>query len=146
MEQLPKRFADFYDRLVESWNRHQQDWTRFSEYEQETIALKQFNRDYGGNGLIDYVEWNRGDGLEFALRGLQHIGCDRLAAILERCFALLKSYNFDFDRDHASEFVDALPSDAQSEWYQLEKEAASRYSDFYARWEGYFGCMTGGGN
>ncbi|MCC6228565.1 MAG: hypothetical protein IT432_04985 [Phycisphaerales bacterium] len=138
MDQLSLRFAAFCNKLEGAWQSHGNNWSRFTEYEQETIALKHFNRDYGGSGLFDYVEWQRGEKVDVAIRGLRRIGSDRLAAILERCFALLSSYRFDIENDSVSEFLESLPIAPKEEWYRLEQEAESLYSDFYERWERCF--------
>lgn len=143
MHDLSRQFADHYRSLVDAWTASGKDWRRFSDEEQETIALYFFNSDYGGNGLADYVMWHGSGMLRLTLRGLRRIGAERLADIVQRCFELLAEHGFDEETHEVDDFLEGLPPGPQAEFDRLQEEAAALYEDFYTRWEQHFASGRG---
>lgn len=138
MTDYSKEFAQFYNDLQKRWRECESDLSQFTEYELQTIALEQFNGDYGANGLIDHVALHRRSLLEETVRGLYAIGAHRLAAIVARYFELLELNGFDDTESDVYDFIDSLSIESQNQLDELQTEAADLYSDFYDRWEQYF--------
>lgn len=138
-----KQLSDHCRRLVEQWFANGKDLRRFTEHEQELLALYLFNLDYGGNGMPEYVSWQGHSTLEPLLRGLTRIGADRLCTIVREYFAFLDLHGFDPEKVNVYEFIEGCPQAVQDEFDSRQSEAADLYSDFFVRWEATYSQLLG---